>query len=130
VLANALFSETKSLQFTPGGDNPGDFLDNVDLLLAGSISGSLGLGVGSNSFDVIAVLNVNGNIPGSLVSSFDLDFSNTASLNIASTVPFTSNSGVFLTGQNNISAAPIPGTAALMLLGVAGIRRHVARRSA
>jgi len=126
----ALFSQTKTLQFSPGGDNPGDVLDNVNLALMDSISGSLALTAGINSFDLVAVLGVSGDVPTGLSSSFDLDFSNTASLNITSGVPFTSNSGVFLTGQNNTNAAPLPGTAALLLLGLAGIRRHLARQSA
>lgn len=127
VIGNALFSEVISLDFDVDGQGDGnqvgDMLDNVNLLLNDSISGSLDLAAGMNSFDVVAVLAVSGSVPGNLVSGFDLDFSNTATLEINSAVPFTSESGVFLSGQNR-TPIPEPGTAALLLFGALAMRRR------
>ncbi len=51
-----------------------------------------------------------------------------AELDIVSDVPFTSASGVFLTGENR--TVPAPGTAVLLAVGFVGIGYRHRKRSA
>ncbi|MEX2188477.1 MAG: PEP-CTERM sorting domain-containing protein [Pirellulales bacterium] len=51
-------------------------------------------------------------------ASFDFNFLNTTAISIDSPVEFTSDSGVFLTGTNNV---PEPASFAMTLIGAAGL---------
>lgn len=114
-LGNALFSEVKFVDGFPLTGN----LENINQYLTDSISGSIDLDLGLNSFDIVAIMSVTGSIPSNINSSFNFDFTNTASLEIDSPIDFVSDSGVFLTGNNNVAAVPEPSTFAL--LGIGGI---------
>ncbi len=109
----ALFSETRRLDFGTGTN----FLDNVNLVLNDSISGSLSLPLGLSSFDVVLLAGLGTSVPGTQNSSIVMDFSRTAAFSITSPVPFTSQSGLFLTGRN--ASAPAPDGLALLGLGFA-----------
>ncbi len=115
ALGDALFSQTFDL-------TPDDLDDLSDVALSGVINGSLDLAPGINSFDVVLILGIGGNVstnePG---ASFDFDFTNTATFGIDSPVEFTSDSGVFLTGQNRLADVPAPATLGLLGVGLLGL---------
>lgn len=121
----ALFTQVKDMDGFPlSGD-----LQNFSANLTDQISGSLPLQPGVNTFDVVTIISVQGNIPSTTDSSFDFDFLDTAEISIDSEVPFTSDSGLFLTGDN-----VVPEPAALALAGLAmltmlsNVRRRYGRR--
>ena len=118
MLDQALFTTTQNIDGFPTSGS----LDGFGADLADSISGSLPLDVGMNDFDVVLVLNATATVPSNFNSSIDMNFSNTAAFGIDSDVPFTSNSGVFLTGVNNVPE-PAAGGAALLVAALAALRK-------
>ena len=112
-LDQALFTQTLTLL-------PTELDDLDDLSLSGSIAGSLDLAPGMNDFDIVLLLTIVGNITsGNPAASFDFDFANTATFGIDSPVAFTSDSGVFLTGENRLADVPVPATLPLLAAGLA-----------
>lgn len=116
--STALFTQGKDIDGFPTSGNLQSFSAN----LSDEISGSLPLQPGVNTFDVVTIISVLGNIPSTTDSSFDFNFLDTAEISIDSEVPFTSDSGLFLTGNN------IPEPASIALLGIAAIGSIVVGR--
>ncbi len=123
-LGDALFSEVKNIDGFPLTGT----VDGLDEFLTDSITGSIPLAIGSNSFDIVAVMAVGGSIPSTFDSSFDFNFTNTAALEIDSVVDFESDSGVFLTGTNVGAVVPEPSTFALLALGGVALAGYGWRR--
>ena len=118
-LNTALFTQVRLVNGFPTTG----MLENFSASIADVISGSLPVQPGINSFDVVTIMSIQGNIPSTVDSSFDFNFLNTAALTIDSPVPFTSESGVFLTGTNNI-----PEPATISLIGLATLAWTACRR--
>ncbi|MCP5348850.1 MAG: hypothetical protein R3F41_12155 [Gammaproteobacteria bacterium] len=114
----ALFQEFKYLTSTPGTPKP-ELFGLEDLLLSDSISGQLALEAGINSFDIVTKMVVSASAGCCFPAYLSLDALNTATFSIDSTVPFTSGSGVFLTGTNitGSNSVPVPGSFALFVVG-------------
>jgi hypothetical protein len=116
-LGEALFSQTKDLNGFPTSGTISSLNNNY----SDNISGSVPVPVGLSDYDIVLVLAVAANVPSGVDSSIDMDFRNTALLDITSSPGYFSESNVFLTGVNIV---PEPATLGLMAMLVAATRRR------
>ncbi len=112
--SNVLLKRTETIEFR----NP---TEPLDVLIDRMFSGSILVGAGS-AVDVFATLSIAAALNANPVT-VTLDFMNTGSFGIDTPdgVTFTSDSGVFLTGQQGGSPVPLPATLGLIGLGWAAL---------